>query len=297
MNILYIDRSVSTCCGGYESLIKVYDTIASSLEKRWIISFERTIWFEANLISVLGSLIEKLCYEGYVINFGDFYNASVKSILLRNGFLPNEGINYNTSNETFITYQQFTSQQDVEFNEYIHRELLSKKDFPRHTSLVGKNISENIFEIFENARTHGKSDFIYTCGQYYPNKTPARLDMTIVDIGVTILDNVTEFHKARRLLNVFNAHEAIEWAIIMGNTTKKIPGGLGLGLLMKFIKLNGGKVQIVSDDGMIGVDSGKVISQTLKSHFPGTIVTMEFNLNDEALYYMKGEKIDPANIF
>lgn len=39
---------------------------------------------------------------------------------------------------------------------YIKRELLSKSDFPKHSVLLGKRITESIFEIFENARISWK---------------------------------------------------------------------------------------------------------------------------------------------
>lgn len=53
-------------------------------------------------------------------------------------------------------------------------------------SLLGKRICTSIFEVFENARTHGKCQWIHTCGQYYPQKHSSRFDITIVDAGQTI---------------------------------------------------------------------------------------------------------------
>lgn len=107
--------------------------------------------------------------------------------------------------------------------------MLVKKDFPKHTSLLGKRICTSIFEVFENARTHGKCQWIHTCEQYYPQKHPSRFDITVVDADKTIHKNVNDYFQGKA---VFSASDAIDWAIQYGHTTKKEQtGGLGLDLL------------------------------------------------------------------
>jgi hypothetical protein len=192
-----------------------------------------------------------------------------------------------------ITYRKFTPYADIEFIEYIRTELLSKPDFPKHSNLLGKKINESIFEVFENARTHGHCKHIFTCGQYYPQKTIKKLDMTIVDMGKTIKTNVNEYLKT-----VLSGSETITWALEYGNTTKTgtVSGGLGLDIIMEFIKLNKGKVQIVSSDGYWEFSKGKKITRLFKHSFPGTIFNIEFNLDDQDFYYLK-EEISLDDIF
>lgn len=135
---------------------------------------------------------------------------------------------------------------------------------------------------------------IHTCGQYYPKKTPKRLDITIVDMGKTIKANVNEF-----LNETLKGNEAIEWALQYGNTTKtgNISGGLGLDIIFEFIKINEGKVQIVSSDGYWEYRKGKSYTSVFDNAFPGTIANIEFNLDDRSIYYLDQEDLSLNDIF
>ena len=86
----------------------------------------------------------------------------------------------------------------------------------------------------------------------------------------------------------------IQWALEENNTTKpiekNIPGGLGFKIICDFARLNNGKVQIVSSDGCWQLIRGKEEAQSLSLPFPGTIVNLEFNLDDKSFYYLKDEK-------
>jgi len=75
------------------------------------------------------------------------------------------------------------------------------------------------------------------------------------------------------------------------HTTKvgTIPGGLGLSLIREFLKINMGKIQIVSADGFWeqkgNIESGNGFSQS----YPGTIVNLEFNIEDKKHYCLSSE--------
>ena len=91
--------------------------------------------------------------------------------------------------------------------------------------------------------------------------------------------------------------QAIKWAIKDGNTTKTdVSGGLGLSLLTEFIKLNGGKFQIISDDGFYEVGETEQ-SYTLDAPFPGTVVNMEFRTDDVRSYRLSSETYNTDDIF
>lgn len=201
---------------------------------------------------------------------------------------------------TYVSYQQSGVHQENAFNEYISRELINNPNFPKHSKGVEKHIGGSIFEIFENARVHGRCDAVFTCGRYYPSKNRKKLDMTIVDYGATFHFNVNEYHKLKKMNICYNAFEAIEWVIKSGNMTKTdITGGLGLSELFSFIEVNEGIAQIISADGMVRLKKGEYISKQLKWSFPGTIVNMEFNVDDNNVYYLKDEysDLDISNIF
>jgi len=111
-----------------------------------------------------------------------------------------------------------------------------------HQTAKGE-IIRSIFEIYSNAVLHGDCLNVYSCGQFYPRKTPPRIDFTIVDVGKTIKKNVNNF-----LQKELSGIDAIEWALAENNTTKpkekNIPGGLGLKIICEFARLNNGKVHI-----------------------------------------------------
>lgn len=294
MKVIYLDRSIKTNFQGFNNLISLYYDILQQDDRDIEINFSKTQWFEANLCAVLGAITQNFQNKGYSIRLSQL-NSILADIFLRNNFLEGSKYNTNTRTETVITFGSFLPNEDVKFNTYIIRELLSKINFPNHSPLLGKKIRESIFEVFENAYTHGLCSCINTCGQYYPNKTPAVLDMTIVDMGHTIHQNVCDFLPDRN----FTAIEAIEWAIQYGNSTKRnCTGGLGLDLIINFIELNQGKIQIVSSDGYWECDKGVTKTDKMRYTFPGTIVNIEFNFEDTMSYSLKNEPaISIDNIF
>ena len=219
---------------------------------------------------------------------------NVETILRKNNFLVELGYgtivdNYSTS----LKYMKFDPNDDEGFNDYIKEHLLSKNDFPAISQPLYKEILRNIFEIYENARTHGKCDYIHTCGQFFPRKPNKPLHFTVVDKGINIKENVSKF-----LGYDINGSDAIEWAMIKGNTTKlNTSGGLGLAVIFEFIKLNRGKIQIVSADGYYEFRNDTVTKANLNSYFDGTIVTIIFNFNDKNYYSLISEKKDMKNFF
>lgn len=284
---------ISSDFDGYDFLIEVYHKAKASYDTTITLIFSNNFWFEANLAAVLGAIIEMLEDKGKDVHiFG--VQHSVALVLRKNGFLCNHG--YNPAIDqygTILSYQQFSRSDDDAFLNYIKSELLTKPEFPKHTPALGKKISESIFELYENARTHGNCQQIHTCGQYYPQKVPPRLDITIVDMGISIKKNVNDY-----LNRSLSGTDAIEWALEYGHTTKTgtISGGLGLDIMFQFIKLNKGKVQIISSDGYWEFRKGKTLKTNFSKVFSGTIVNIEFNLNDSNSYSLV-EEISLDSIF
>lgn len=278
-------------------LLRFHEDLSHLTNSNIIISFKNVSWIEANLVAILGAIIEDLEQKGNIINIVDRVKSS-NDILIRNEFLTNYG--YAAISDKFssqIPYRKFTHEQSNEYNLYIQKELLEKREFPKHSLKLQKEIKRNIYELFENARTHGRCNFIHTCGQFYP--TRKKLHITIVDTGDTIIKNVRDYLSLPKKLS----SECIEWAIRSGNTTKtgNISGGLGLGLIFDFISLNEGSIQIISSNGYFELRDKKVLKNDLNFSFNGTIVNLEFDIkNRETFYHFKDEKfndIDINNIF
>jgi hypothetical protein len=278
---------------GYSDFIELLRLLQESSDTNFTISFENTEIFEANLSAILGAIIDSVSEKKKIVEYVDIHK-NIQDVFELNNFLKNSNHNLNTPHkETVISFMKFTQYKDIEFMDYVKNEMLSKPNFPKHSKLLGKKINESIFELFENARTHGHCNNIYTCGQIIQEKEVTRLDFTIVDMGKTIKTNVNEYLTAN-----FSGSDAIEWAMQSGHTTKtgNVSGGLGLEIIFEFIKLNKGRIQIVSSDGYFEYYNDKMEKMSFKDPFHGTIANIEFNLDDKDSYLLK-EEISLKDIF
>ena len=285
-----IHTRVVTDKNGYDFLAKLYHDINSSNPDLHVISFSGCNYFDANLAAALGAILDNLKSKGHTFNLRIPRKSGIIKTLARNGFLkiwlPTiDG----REKENFIKYQKFPSDSANEFKWYIDEWLMKKQKFPKHTNLAGDKIQESIYEIYANAVTHGKTEHVYSCGEYDTDNHT--LDMTVVDCGRTIPNNVNDFFGSRGREPV-SSTEALEWALKRGNTTKLIPGGLGLAILTEFIELNEGCLQMVSGDAFLEYKNGTTIVNNLSSVFPGTIVNMKFNFDDNKKYRIITEQED-----
>lgn len=277
---------------GYNYLCSLYSELLLIRNEEIIFNFSEVKFIEANLCALIGAFFEKLEDNGNKIFFENIYNSLLSNILRKNTFLTKYGYlplidGFNTS----LKYQKLNPKEGSKFNDYIKNELLSKPDFPSLSEGLTGEITKSIFELYENARTHGRCQYIHICGQFFPKAAKKPLHFTIVDKGVTIKENVCNF-----LNKSLSASEAIKWAIVLGNTTKKEEvGGLGLGIIFEFIKLNKGKIHIVSADGYYEFSNGQETVGTLSYPFEGTLVNLIFDLTDKNYYHLKQESLD--NIF
>lgn len=288
---VYFPNKITSAIGGYEMLLRFHNDLIHYENSLIEISFLNVSWFEANLVAILGAIIEDLESKGNTVCIIECHMKN--DILTRNGFLTNFGFEPALSlNTTQIPYRKFLENQPHLYNKYIQEELLDKSEFPKHSERLGNEIKRNIYELFENARTHGKCNQIHTCGQFYPQRK--KLHITIVDTGNTIVNNVTEYLKIN-----LSASDCIDWAMKSGNTTKTgtISGGLGLGIIFDFINLNQGKIQIVSSNGYWELREGKTTKVDMNFSFAGTIANLEFDLKNDSLYSFADESFSLNNIF
>lgn len=279
---------------GYDFIITWINKYKDVSDTEITFDFRKVTFLEANLCALIGTIFEILESKNNKISLLNI-NSAIETILRKNAFLLPFGFErIDDHYDTSLTYMKFTPKDDSGFYDYIQNELLSKPQFPSHSEKLGKEITRNIFEIYENARTHGKCDYIHTCGQFFPRKNDKPLHFTIVDKGVNIKENVSNY-----LNKDVSAPDAIEWAMVKGNTTKTgvTSGGLGLSVIFEFIKLNKGKIQIISSDGFYEFKNGNIVKNKLNSTFEGTIVNFKFNLNDSNHYVLKQEVGDFENIF
>ena len=278
---------------GYSFLLDFYNkTKASNLEKIGL-DFKDVCVFEPNIAALLGAILNRLKAKFNVIEFKNL-PQKVKDVFKRNHFLGHFGeyTIIEDRHKTTIEYKKFKTTEGKLFRMYIDKDLFLQSKMPRMSDLLKNKISTSIFEIFDNAIIHGRSENIFSCGQYYPKQK--RLDFTIVNVGITIQKNVNTFLKKN-----LTASECIAWAAEEGNTTKKgaIPGGLGIVLIREFVKVNRGRVQIVSADGYWEQNIETNSTKQFSCNFPGTIVNLEFSLKDKTARYCLASEIDTRDLF
>lgn len=283
---IIVPDNVKSNFTGYDYIIGLITKYSSTSDTEIVFNFRNVYFIEANLFAIIGAFFEILESKNNTIRLENFSNK-VLTILRKNGFLSRFG--HQTlidSYDTSLQYRRFTSQDDSSFNNYIEFELLTKQDFPRHSTKLGKEIVKSIFEIYENARTHGECEFIHACGQFFPKSPGKPLHFTIVDKGINIKQNVSHF-----LGREIEAYEAIDWAMKKGHTTKtgSTSGGLGLGLIFEFITLNRGRIQVISSNGFYEYYNGVTNKNKLSSVFEGTIINIKFNLSDANHYSLISE--------
>ena len=275
----------------YQDLIKFYSAHKDVTFSR--IDIKLYSWFGANMCAVLGAILDEFSAKLNNICF-EHIDANIMAILRKNDFLTYYGKPRTTDvYGTTIRFQKLKLTDGKYFKNYVIKELIEGRntDLPRMSQAVKEKILEAIYEIFVNAQIHSETkSYIYTCGQVYPKKH--KIEFTIVDTGIGFRE------KVNRAFNVnLTADKAIQWAVKDKHTTKSsVSGGIGLAILKEFIQSNGGKMQIISNDGFYEFSSEGEILNRFSSEFPGTIVNLQFRTDDSNDYLLSTE-INLDNIF
>lgn len=280
-------RNITNTYESFQQLIFFYENQKDKLFTD--IHLELRQWFAANLSTALGVILDSIS-DLNEIHF-DFITHETKQILLKNEFLSYYGFdkvqdNYNTT----IKYQKLKPTDGKFFKTYVVEELLNRDELPEMSIPLREKMIEAIYEIFVNAQIHSDSEFIYTCGQFFPRKN--KIEFTIADNGIGFKERVN-----RRFKSNLNAQKAISWAVQDRNTTKNVTGGIGLALLREFISKNRGKMQIISNEGYYEFINGNEYTQEFQGSFPGTIVNLQFKTDDPKNYLLQSEVKNINDIF
>lgn len=278
-----LPENIKSDYDSFNIFIDLFDKTKNLFIDELIIDFCNIKWFNANMLAVLGALINVLQDKLVTVNLLNIPNDQLK-LFKRNHFMSNFGGAVLPDRiGTTIKYKKFSANEEKGFLTYLENELFANSAMPTTSEMLKQKIKESILEVFNNAVYHGECKSIYTCGQYYSPKM--MLDFTIVDIGRTISGTVNEF-----LNDNLSGEDAIKWALIPGNTTKTgpIPGGNGLKIITDFLTVNEGNLQIISHDGYFEQKAGSNSSRSFQLPFPGTIVNFEFK-TDKSYYCFKSE--------
>ena len=276
----------------YSSHLKLCElaTFLENLDAELVtIDFSNVKFIASNLFAVLGCIFMEFVERKPGTNRLKItgLNYSIKNLIQKNGF----SIHFSEFEKqpdkfnTVIAYKQFGRDNIKEYEMYLTYSIFSRKDLPEMSKEVSDDIRDSLLELFKNVSDHTRSKHIYTCGQFFPKSK--MLFFTIVDAGETIYKNVLEFHRRHKLNQ---PQYCLEWAIEEGNTTLDTtsPRGIGLSLMKDFVKHNKGSIYIIS-----GIETYEMVYSKEryrifeKYSFPGTIVSIGFNLKDKTSYKVK----------
>ena len=276
---------------GFTTLVNLAERVNSLEYSPISLNMSAANWVDAHMCAPLGAILYRASRNLNMVRF-EHLPESVQKIFQKNGFLSYYGHTKRIDQwGTTIQYQRFERKDDRFFGAYIEQHFKDKA-IPDMSAALRKKFWESIFELFSNSVIHSETELgIFTCGQYFPSKN--HIDFAIADLGIGIPQTLIN-KKGLRL----NPENAIDWAMEGRNTTKtgSIPGGLGLKLLREFIRLNHGRIQVISDKGYWeqGTD-GNIEKKTLPNPFPGTVVNIEINTADVSTYALSSEQ--PQNPF
>lgn len=293
----FISQYVKADKAGYDFLSELYESMRNVQTEDIFVDFGRCREFDANLSAVLGAFLDKLTDDGHHLFLRSPKLPGVKRALSRNKFFKAFDLETKYEDrENYIDYRRFDVSETQDFKQYIYLELIQKERFPSCSDKAKLKIIESIYEIFANAVSHSGSKRVYCCGEVHKRMGKTMLDITFVNLGKSVVENVNNYLTGRDKASI-DSCKTLEWAFVEGNTTKHVPGGLGLSILKQFIAMNEGTIQMVSGDAMLEINGDIPTNTKLDRWFPGTIVTVEFNCNDTKTYMMTDEIPDMENLF
>lgn len=259
-----------------------YDLTATECDEIHL-DFSDVNFFASNQFAILGCILTecKTLHPSIRIYFANL-NQQLSRIIKQNGFYKHFWIDGLPDRPgTIIPYEIFDPKEIKEYELYLTLMIFNRDDLPQMSDAFRHDLQDSLLEIFKNVSDHTSSQSIYTCGQYFSKSS--LLYFTIVDSGETIPHNVTNYFS---LGGKESPQNIIEWAVQSGTSTAMDSGprGIGLYLIKRFIEANKGLLYIVSGNEAFEVTSSGSKTSRLIHPFPGTIVTLAFNLNDTSFY-------------
>jgi hypothetical protein len=252
---------------------------AACKDKDVEINMTQTQWFSAQMCAPFGAVLYELEEDSNTVRIANI-NPVVEKALSENKFLGyyGGGSAYDEDPQV-IPYKRFRAGHEEPFYDYVRR-IVEMKGMKKQTAKLRRKFQQGMSEIFSNVSLHARSELgFFVCANFADRIN--RLSFVISDLGVGIGQKVNDGTGQN-----LTTKEAIEWAINVGNTTKKIPenlgpGGLGLALLADLIDENDGRLKIVSGNCFWRYKKGVKLKKTaakLKHDLLGTTVVVEINM-------------------
>ena len=204
-----------------------------------------------------------------------------------------DGHGFKPKTEDVIPYREFSvSTKEDEVLSYLKDEWLGKNRL-NFSEEVESAVLSSLWEVYANAFEHSGTQQVQSCGSY--DRKANTLTLLVGDLGRGIACSVRDF-----LDSDLSAQQAIEWALIKGNSTytanlKEIgeaqPRGLGLHLLTQLVDINGGSMEIYTDSIFYTRSSKKCNYIEKPLTIMGSWVRLTLNCKQDVVYYFHDEDI------
>ncbi len=271
----------------FDCLSQLWQKVQAETEEV-IFDFSQCYFLRQNAVAFLGGMARQIESRGAKVIFDwGTLKRHVCANLKQNGFMYAFNAGEEPGQGNFIPYREDLSQDKDGLIYYLAEQWLGR-DWVHLSDILRAVIVGRTYEIYANAFEHGQTDIgVFSCGQHFPKL--GELNLTVVDFGVGIPQNVRNFQKNNRL----PADEALKWAFQQGTTTRggQVTGGIGLDCLKQFVHINKGKLQILSHDGCATIDENGEIYENIQTFFGGTLVNITL-LCDESRYALDFEVED-----
>jgi len=271
----------------FEAVADLHAALAVHSDSELIINCERLVWFDAHLAAPFMTVVRHAKAKRNSIQLYKL-PENVRLILRKNEMLREKA---DDSYHTTIPVRSFRLDEELDFSKYSKLHL-RRKEMPRMSAALRGKFFEGIDEIFANCALHSQSPIdIVAAGQFFPRNE--RLLFAVSDGGRGVDGSLRAAGQGD-----LSPEEAIDWAMRSNNTTRlgDIPGGLGLKLIREFVRMNKGRLIVVSSAGFWSQAADAVVKMRLRAPFPGTAVVMEIVTSDRYAYDLKGSP-DPQNIW
>ena len=282
MQKLKLTGSLRNNKAGYNQLVSLFNQSQELWFEDIQLDCSGLNFIDANLFAVLGAFFTRASEQVNTCSIHKL-KPTIQDVIQKNGFAAYYKL-WESKPGYQLSFKKFKTKDSSALQNYI-AEFLYYPKLPTLSSGLEKAMQKKLHELFQNAHDHGGCEEIFTCVQAFPKDHS--LYFTVVDLGRTVQANVSKYLNKEVL-----ADESLTWAFTRGNTTRSsnIPGGLGLKLIRDFLYRNQGELFMVSANGYLHLDpQGNESTSILDNSFPGTIVTLKFNLNDSGNYSLKSE--------
>ncbi len=247
---------------------------------RQTVELHITDFASGNMCAILGLLASNLEAIGSELSITS-NRYPVMRTLVGNGFLRQHK-RERTSREDnrAISYRKLRPADSKYFN------LLFAQDLASAHAAAGSPMGDDLLlairlsaaELFANTQQHSQATWVHSCGLFFPEK--GRFEFTLADDGIGIHSSL-----GGELSTPENHPDWLLEALRQGATSReKITGGIGLPLILQLLRLNHGKLQMVSGRGFLHWDTSGFQLATLPHPLPGTVITLQLNSLDRTRY-------------